>query len=234
MSAGQESLPGQGNKLMVMPVWDHDPFDWPEPPYVTWTIIVINFGVFLWMASLPEPDAQAVIQNAGLLPMALTHGGLAGALPPAIGWAAATGSLSLAPILLVLIIFLWTPPHFWALALYRSDDYARAGVPMLPVVKGKRTTRRQVFAYALVLAPLALFPAFIGLAGPLYAAVALGFGAWLAVDAWAVLRETDETHEPAARRLFAVSIFYLFALFGALMVERLLALSPLSLGLAGG
>jgi protoheme IX farnesyltransferase len=154
-------------------------------------------------------------------------GGLAGALPPAIGWAAVTGSLSLAPLVLVLITFLWTPPHFWALALYRSDDYARAGVPMLPVVKGKAATRRQILIYALVLFPVGLLPGAIGLAGPLYMSVAALFGGWLVWDAVAVARETDVEHEPAARRLFGVSILYLFVLFAALIVERVLGIAPL-------
>src|SRR5580698_8825010 len=113
-------------------------------------------------------------------------GGLAGTLPPAIGWAAVTGSLSLAPLVLVLITFLWTPPHFWALALYRSDDYARAGVPMMPVVKGKLSTRRQILAYALLLFPVGLLPGAIGLAGPLYMAAASIFGGWLVWEAVAV------------------------------------------------
>jgi heme o synthase len=175
----------------------------------------VAFYVFVYTLWLKRRTAQNIV-----------IGGLAGSLPPAIGWAAATGTLGLAPLLLVLIVFLWTPPHFWALALYRSEDYARAGVPMLPVVSGKRATRRQIFAYSLVLAPLALAPAAIGLGGPLYAAVALGFGAWIVVDAFAVLRETDEVREPAARRLFGVSILYLFVLFAALMLERLMGLPP--------
>ncbi|HTW35829.1 MAG TPA: heme o synthase [Rhizomicrobium sp.] len=154
-------------------------------------------------------------------------GGLAGALPPAIGWAAVTGSLTLAPLVLVLITFLWTPPHFWALALYRSDDYARAGVPMMPVVKGKSATRRQILGYALVLLPVGLLPGAIGLAGPLYMAVAAIFGGWLVWDAVAVSRETDIEHEPAARRLFGVSILYLFVLFAALILERLMGIAPL-------
>lgn len=182
----------------------------------------IAFYVFVYTLWLKRRTAQNIV-----------IGGLAGSLPPAIGWAAATGTLGVAPLLLVAIIFLWTPPHFWALALYRSDDYARAGVPMLPVVSGKRTTRRQIFGYALVLAPLGLAPVAIGLGGPLYAAVAFGFGAWFVMDAFAVLRETDALREPAARRLFGVSILYLFALFAGLMLERLVTLpafAPLSFG----
>src|ERR1700704_5560310 len=105
-------------------------------------------------------------------PQNIVIGGLAGALPPAIGWAAVTGSLSLAPLVLVAIIFMWTPPHFLALALFRSGDYARAGVPMLPVVSGKRVTRWNILAYTLVMVPVGLTPALIGLAGPVYLAAA--------------------------------------------------------------
>jgi len=160
-------------------------------------------------------------------------GGLSGALPPAIGWAAVTGHLALAPLVLVLITFLWTPPHFWALALFRSDDYARAGVPMMPVVRGKPATRRLMLVYTLALFPAGLAPAFIGLGGPLYLAAAVAFGGWMIVDAMRVLRETDEVREPAAKRMFAVSISYLFALFAALIVERLAGIAPLGVHLAG-
>ncbi|MGZ5930907.1 MAG: heme o synthase [Rhizomicrobium sp.] len=155
-------------------------------------------------------------------PQNIVIGGLSGALPPAIGWAAVTGSLSLAPVLLVAIIFLWTPPHFWALSLWRSGDYARAGVPMMPVVRGKKSTRRQILAYTAVLIPAGLLPAAIGLAGPLYLAVAALTGAWFAWDAIAVALETDEANEPAAHRLFRVSLVYMFALFASLIAERLL------------
>ncbi|MBV8798939.1 MAG: protoheme IX farnesyltransferase [Alphaproteobacteria bacterium] len=160
-------------------------------------------------------------------PQNIVIGGLAGALPPAIGWTAVTGSLALAPLMLVAITFFWTPPHFWALALYRADDYARAGVPMLPVAKGKHSTRRQILAYSLLLLPLGLAPALIGLGGPLYAAVALALGIWLVADAVAIWRERDEVREPAARRMFGVSIIYLFALFAALIAERLIGIAPL-------
>lgn len=166
-------------------------------------------------------------------PQNIVIGGLAGALPPAIGWAAVTGSLSLAPLVLVLVIFLWTPPHFWALALFRAEDYARAGVPMMPNVRGKAATRRQIFAYTLLLAPAGLLPAFAGMAGILYLAVAALFGGWMITDARAVLRETDAVREPAARRLFAVSICYLFALFAALICEHLLGIAPLGAHLSG-
>ncbi len=162
-------------------------------------------------------------------PQNIVIGGLAGALPPAIGWAAVTGSLSLAPLVLVMITFFWTPPHFWALALFRAGDYARAGVPMLPVTKGKMHTRYQILAYTLLLVPLGLTPTLVGLGGVLYAVAALVFGCWMLVDVIAVLRESDEVREPAARKLFGVSILYLFALFAALIVERLVGITPLHL-----
>ncbi len=159
-------------------------------------------------------------------PQNIVIGGLAGALPPAIGWAAVTGSLSLAPVLLVAIVFFWTPPHFWALSLWRNQDYARAGVPMLPVVKGKPHTRKAIFAYTLLLAPLGVAPAFIGLGGILYLVVSASMGFWMLLEAFATLRERDEVREPAAKRLFKVSLLYLFAPFAALIVERLLGLAP--------
>jgi len=159
-------------------------------------------------------------------PQNIVIGGLSGALPPAIGWAAVTGDLSLAPLVLVAIIFLWTPPHFWALALFRSGDYARAGVPMLPVVSGKRVTRWNIFAYTLALVPAGMVPAFIGLGGPLYLACAAGLGAWFVWQSVAVLRERDEASEPAAKRLFGISLLYLFALFAALIGEHLAHIAP--------
>jgi len=159
-------------------------------------------------------------------PQNIVIGGLSGALPPAIGWAAVTGSLSLAPLLLVAIIFLWTPPHFWALSLWRSGDYARAGVPMMPVVRGKASTRRQILFYAAILLPTALSPAAVGLAGPLYLAAASLIGAWFGYEALAVAFEQNEDEEPAAHRLFRVSLVYMFALFASLIAERLLHIAP--------
>jgi len=151
-------------------------------------------------------------------------GGLSGAMPPAIGWAAVTGTLAWQPLLLVAIIFFWTPPHFWALALFRSEDYVRANLPMLPNVIGKPATRRTIFAYLLLLVPLGVAPSVFGMAGPLYLTLAAGLGALLLWHGVGVLRERDETKEPAARKLFAVTILYLFALFAALIVERLAGL----------
>ena len=151
-------------------------------------------------------------------PQNIVIGGAAGALPPMIGWAAVTGSVAVEPFLLFLIIFFWTPPHFWALSLYRTDDYARAGIPMLPVVAGAQETRRQILLYTLLLAPLGAAPWFLGYAGPSYGIVALAMGAVMIALA---LRVRAERHGNAAsKRLFAFSILYLFVLFAMLLVDR--------------
>ncbi len=161
-------------------------------------------------------------------PHNIVIGGLAGAIPPAIGWASVTGSLDIAPLVLVAIIFLWTPPHFWALSLYRSDDYARARIPMLPVVAGRGETRKQILIYSLVLFVAGLSPVALGFGGLVYLAASLGIGLWFLYLSVAVLRETDEKREPNARRLFGVSILYLFALFAALIVEQVLGLGQVT------
>jgi protoheme IX farnesyltransferase len=163
-------------------------------------------------------------------PQNIVIGGLSGALPPAIGWASVTGDLSLAPLLLVAIIFIWTPPHFWALSLWRSGDYARAGVPMLPVVKGKPHTRFQILLYTLVLVPLGMLPAALHIGGALYLALSAGIGGWFLVEAIRTYREKNEDKEPAAHRLFGVSLLYLSALFAALIVEKLAGIPALGLG----
>ncbi len=176
-------------------------------------------------------------------------GGLAGALPPAVAWAAAAGGLSLEPLLLVLIIFMWTPPHFWALSLYKAGDYEAAGVPMLPVTQGPAAARRQIFAYTLILAPLGVAPAALGFAGLTYAAVAGAGGALMLALAWRVLRSAAGEGAPsaggpaaaasdqdrlyavargdrAARNLFAASILYLFAVFAAIIGEHVAGTAP--------
>ncbi len=171
-----------------------------------------------------------VVYTLGLkrrTPQNIVIGGLAGALPPANGWAASSCHLGLAPLILVAIIFMWTPPHFWALSLWRCEDYTRAGVPMLPVVKGKRATRRHIFVYSLLLAPLGVVPALIGLGGMLYLISSATMGFWLLLEAFATLRERDEVREPAAKRLFGVSLLYIFVPFAALIAERLLGLPAL-------
>src|SRR6476646_6768676 len=146
-------------------------------------------------------------------------GGAAGALPPVIGWAAATGDIGLEPLALFLIIFLWTPPHFWALALNRTDDYARAGVPMLPVVAGRAATTRQILIYSLLLAPASLFPWLLGFAGTIYGAIAAICGALFLLLALQLNRSAGADRR-AAHRLFVFSIVYLFALFAALLIDH--------------
>ena len=158
-------------------------------------------------------------------PQNIVIGGAAGAFPPMIGWAAVTGDVSLESVLLFLIIFIWTPPHFWALALYRCKEYERVGVPMLPVVSGHLETRRQILLYSVLLVPLGAAPALIGLGGRAYLAVSLVSGAIFLSLAWRVYRDgtaatVEEDRERSARRLFGFSILYLFLLFAALLVER--------------
>jgi heme o synthase len=163
-------------------------------------------------------------------PQNIVIGGAAGAFPPMIGWSAVTGGLTIEPVLLFLIIFLWTPPHFWALALLKSDDYARAGVPMLPVVAGPDETRRQILLYTLVLAPVGLTPTLLGYAGLVYGAVAFLCGAVMLMLAWRVYRErTGPAAATAAKKLFAFSLLYVFVLFAALLVDNALARFGLAL-----
>jgi protoheme IX farnesyltransferase len=146
-------------------------------------------------------------------------GGAAGALPPVVGWAAATGNIGLEPLTLFLIIFLWTPPHFWALALNRTDDYARAGVPMLPVVAGRAATTRQILLYSGLLALTSELPWVLGFAGGIYGVIAAICGALFLLLAVQLNRST-EADRGAPHRLFVFSIFYLFVLFAALLVDR--------------
>ncbi len=154
-------------------------------------------------------------------------GGAAGAFPPVIGWAAVTGQVGVLPALLFLIIFLWTPPHFWALALWANADYRRAGVPMLPVVAGARATRRQIVIYTVLLVACSLLPWVLGLAGPVYGLSAVVLGAWFLVSAWRVLCDRQDasgvslTRDAPAKACFRTSLIYLFVLFAALAVDRL-------------
>jgi len=156
-------------------------------------------------------------------PQNIVIGGAAGAFPPLIGWAAATGRIELLPVLLFLLIFLWTPPHFWALSLFVRTDYAAAGVPMLPVVAGIQATRRQVLIYTLPMAAAAVAPWPLGLTGAIYGVTASLLTAWFAMLATRVAtsRETDQALMKPERALFKFSILYLFVLFGALVVDRL-------------
>ena len=162
-------------------------------------------------------------------PQNIVIGGAAGAIPPVIGWAAATGAVSLESVILFLIIFLWTPPHFWALALFKSGDYERAGIPMMPNVAGEASTRRQIFAYALILAPIGVLPWVLGYTTALYGVVATVLGIGFVWYSWAVLRmpDSDRVMKPA-KALFGFSLLYLFAIFAAYLadsiVERALVL----------
>ncbi|MEM1371655.1 MAG: heme o synthase, partial [Pseudomonadota bacterium] len=157
-------------------------------------------------------------------PQNIVIGGAAGAFPPMIGWAAVTGGVSIDSILLFLLIFVWTPPHFWALALVKCDDYERVNVPMLPVVAGRNETRRQIFAYSIILVAVSIAPFFTGLGGWFYLACAVVSGVrflWLAYD---ILRIGDgPLADKAAKRLFVYSIFYLFFLFAVILLEHVIA-----------
>ncbi len=157
-------------------------------------------------------------------PQNIVIGGAAGAFPPMVGWAAVTGNVSIESIVLFLIIFMWTPPHFWALALYRCRDYERVGVPMLPVVAGPDETRRHILIYSLLLVPLTLTPWFIGLGGVVYLVVAalLGLG-FLALAVLVYRMRHGRESDAQAKRLFVYSIFYLFALFAVLLGEHAMA-----------
>jgi heme o synthase len=166
-------------------------------------------------------------------PQNIVIGGAAGAFPPMIGWAAATGGVGVESVLLFLMIFFWTPPHFWALSLYRTEDYARAGIPMLPVVAGPDETRRQILLYSLALVPIGASPWLFGYAGPVFGVTALVAGLLIVWLAWRVMGAVDKrSGERAAMRLFAFSILYLFVLFAVLLVENRLGLL-LGHGLAG-
>ncbi|MCB1383332.1 MAG: heme o synthase [Notoacmeibacter sp.] len=155
-------------------------------------------------------------------PQNIVIGGAAGAFPPMVGWAAATGSVSLESVVLFSIIFLWTPPHFWALALFKCKDYGAAGIPMLPNVCGERTTRIQIFAYSLILAPVAVLPWAMGFASAAYGLFAIAMGLGFVWYAWGVLNmaDGDERMLPA-KKLFGFSILYLFSLFAAILLDTL-------------
>jgi protoheme IX farnesyltransferase len=177
----------------------------------------ILFYVFVYTMWLKRRTAQNIV-----------IGGAAGAFPPVIGWAAVTGGIEALPVLLFAIVFFWTPPHFWSLSLWAHSDYARAGVPMLPVVAGARRTRREIVAYTVVLVAISLLPWAMGLAGAIYGLAAAALGAGFLACAWRVLRDRQNevgislTNDAPARAAFKFSIAYLFILFAAMAVDRLL------------
>jgi protoheme IX farnesyltransferase len=169
----------------------------------------IFFYVVIYTMLLKRRTAQNIV-----------IGGAAGSLPPVVAWVAATGSISVEPLLLFLIIFFWTPPHFWALALFRSDDYARAGVPMLPVVAGPDATRLQILVYTIVLVAVAAAPWPLGYFDAAYGVTSLILGAGMLALAFNVYRRRERSESlRATRKLFAFSILYLFALFATLLIE---------------
>ena len=157
-------------------------------------------------------------------PQNIVIGGAAGAFPPLIGWAAATGQIGLLPVLLFALVFLWTPPHFWALSLFVRSDYAAAGVPMMPVVAGTRATRRQVFLYSLPMAVAAILPWPLGLTHALYGLASVLLSGWFVWLAWRVAasRVAEQAAMTAERALFKYSVVYLFVLFGILVADRVL------------
>ena len=176
----------------------------------------ILFYVFVYTIWLKRRTAQNIV-----------IGGAAGAFPPMIGWAAVTGGLDWGALVLFAIVFLWQPTHFWALALYRAGDYARVGVPMLPVVAGEAETKRQMLLYAVALYPVTLMPLPMGLGHALYGAVAVPLGllfVGLTVAVWRTDDLAAGNYAPA-RRLFGYSILYLFLLFAALLAEQLMGLA---------
>jgi protoheme IX farnesyltransferase len=168
--------------------------------------LTIGFYVFVYTIWLKRRTPQNIV-----------IGGAAGAFPPLVGWAAATGEIGLPALALFALIFFWTPPHFWALALYRCGDYARAGVPMLPVVAGPDATKRQMLLYTVLLWPLALAPTLLGVTGWLYGGAALALSALFTGMAVRVLRDRGER---SARQMFGFSILYLFLLFALMIVDR--------------
>ena len=201
--------------------------------------VILAFGAVLVMGLAVNWAAAALLGFASAFyvfiytiwlkrrtPQNIVIGGAAGAFPPMIGWAAVTGDVSLASIILFAIIFMWTPPHFWALALFRCGDYAKAGIPMLPVVAGVRETKWQMLIYTLLLWPLSLTPYFTGAAGVPYLMGAAILSGNFVVHAIRVLRDTQaaENHDRAAKRMFGYSIFYLFAIFSLLMADHLLSI----------
>ena len=184
---------------------------------VNWfSAIFLAFSIFFYAVVYTIWLKRSTPQN-------IVIGGAAGAFPPAIGWAAVTGDLTLMPVLLFAIIFFWTPPHFWALALFVNSDYSKAGVPMMPVVAGRQSTRKQIFAYSLILAAVVIAPFALGMTGPIYGASAIVLS--LIFSGLSLQVAMSKTNEPAdmnaEKRLFKFSILYLFALFAALVADRL-------------
>jgi len=182
---------------------------------VNWlAALILAFAIFFYIVIYTMWLKRRTPQN-------IVIGGAAGAFPPVIGWAAATGTVSIEALMLFLIVFLWTPPHFWALALLRQRDYERAGIPMLPVVAGEDETRRQILLYSLALVPVSFAPIVLGLGGSLSGMVILGLNVLFLSAVFRVYTiRKGRGADHAARQLFGFSILYLFLLFAVLMVEQ--------------
>jgi protoheme IX farnesyltransferase len=200
--------------------------------------VVLSVGS-VWVLSIWGSRTSALLLAATILYYVLIYtmwlkrrtqqnvviGGVSGALPPVVGWSAVTGSVELGAVFLFAVIFLWTPPHSWALALFRQDDYAAAAVPMLPVAAGRRATGQQIALYSALLIPVTLIPLPIGLSGLIYEAAAIALGIGFAIHAWRLFQslsnpETNDAEPAMARKLFAYSVRYLFLIFLALLVDR--------------
>jgi protoheme IX farnesyltransferase len=179
--------------------------------------LLLAFTIFFYVVVYTMWLKRATPQN-------IVIGGAAGALPPMIGWAAATGSIGIEAMILFLVIFLWTPPHFWALALFKKSDYAAAGIPMMPNIAGPASTKRQMLVYALLLAPVAVLPWLVGFASMAYGLVAIALGAGFVWHTRQVLVLSPEARSMrAAKALFAYSILYLFVIFAALLADTIIA-----------
>lgn len=203
----------------------------------------LGFGIIVSVASIALLAAVTNVLAAALLgftilfyaviytmwlkrltPQNIVIGGAAGAIPPMIGWAAASGSVGVESLILFLIVFLWTPPHFWALALFKSGDYEKANIPMMPVVAGHASTRKQMFVYSIMLAPVGVLPWVVGTSSVYYGGVAAVLGVWFIWRAFAVLAtKPEDISMKSEKQLFSFSIVYLFFIFGALLLDTVLS-----------
>ena len=173
--------------------------------------ITILFYVFVYTIWLKRKTSQNIV-----------IGGAAGALPPIIGWAIATGGITLAPIILFLIIFIWTPSHFWALSLYKTEDYKKANIPMLPITSGVKTTKLNILVYALILFPIAISPYLLNYSGLTYLFSSAGFSSYYVFISYRLFKSKDSKLEKKlASKLFAYSIFYLFMIFSSILIDRI-------------
>ena len=174
--------------------------------------ITILFYVFIYTIWLKRKTSQNIV-----------IGGISGALPPVIGWAIATNGITLEPIILFFIIFIWTPSHFWALSLYRFEDYKKAKIPMLPVTSGIRTTKLNIFIYAIILFPIAILPFFLNFSGLTYLILSSGFSGYYLLISYKLFKEKNTiTEKKLATKLFTYSILYLFMIFTSILVDAII------------